>query len=102
MWIYPNKEQVVVQGADSTSIYNFASGVVDKTFCKKCGVLVGNKFKDLSQEQIDQLSEMAKGFYSRANHLHPVNLRAFDNFTLDELDIRLVPGDKFGVPYINP
>lgn len=75
--------------------------MVLKSFCKKCGVLIGNKFKDLTEDELDKLDEATKAFV-KANDLFPINIRALDNFTLDELDIKVVPGDKRGTPYVNP
>ncbi|CAI4210727.1 unnamed protein product [Parascedosporium putredinis] len=101
-WIYPELKEVVVQGGDSITNYNFSWGIINKSFCKKCGVLIGSKFRDLTQDEVDGLGEAAKAFYLRANNLQPVNLRALDNFTLDGLDIKIVDGTKFGRDYVEP
>jgi len=101
VWIYPNKDQLVIQGWDSITDYTFNSGMVLKSFCKKCGVLIANKVRDLTQDEMDKLDEATRAF-TKANNLYPVNIRALDNFTLDELDIKVVPGHKHGTPYVNP
>jgi hypothetical protein len=85
IWIYPLNEQVVMHAEDPSNIgrYAFSMHILNKTFCKICGVNLTNEYKpDQTEEQRANLSEGGKRFQQFAKSHHPVNLRV-----LPEVDV---------------
>ena len=101
VWMYPKKEQVAVQGLESLTQYAFNAKLNSKSFCKVCGVNPIVEWPDMSQEHLDSLPEIARGHRERGLAVTPVNVRVLDNFSLDGLKIKYIPGDH-GTPYVNP
>ncbi|KAK0730084.1 glutathione-dependent formaldehyde-activating enzyme, partial [Lasiosphaeris hirsuta] len=78
VWIYPKADQVVIQGEENIARYQFANRILDKTFCKICGVTISNLQADLTDEQISALREGLREWHARAQHIFPVNLRVLN------------------------
>ncbi|TDZ24852.1 Centromere protein V [Colletotrichum orbiculare MAFF 240422] len=77
-WIYPSKEQVVLHASNPSNIgrYSFAHYIVDKTFCKICGVAMTNQCNDLTEEERQARGALsAEGLPDGFRAQHPVNLR---------------------------
>jgi hypothetical protein len=107
IWIYPNKDQVVVQGADNLSYYAFATGtgVFRKAFCKTCGVYIMNDLTPMPAEQVAALPEQAQSFRARMIDIRPVTLRMLNNYNLDEIKDKVRQADGFNSikpMYVNP
>ncbi|KAL0934387.1 glutathione-dependent formaldehyde-activating gfa [Colletotrichum truncatum] len=87
-WIYPNKERVVLFAADPKNIgrYSFARHVLNKTFCKICGVCMTNEYNYSTDEERHALGAIPDdGFANRMKTEHPVNLRLFPDVDLSKL-----------------
>ena len=101
--MYPLKEQVAVQGKENLAYYRFATKSSVKSFCKTCGVQLTNDAADLTEEEIENLSEMMKALWPRIRTHRPVNLRVLDGFDLKDLNTRKSDGfTKIPIPYVNP
>jgi hypothetical protein len=103
IWVYPPAEQVVIQGQENLSYYRFAGKVIAKTFCKICGIQFTNSPADLTQEEVDALSDDLKRAYQRINTTRPVNLRVLDGFSFKDLDpVKWEGFTKMQPQYVNP
>ena len=67
-----------------------------KTFCKVCGVNVGNEAAPLSEEKLAALSPKLRGFYEMAKKLCAMNLKV-----LNGVDFAEVKEAKKGVDGLN-
>ena len=99
--MYPNRDQVTVQGRENLSYYTFNSKMISKPFCKTCGVNMMAEWTDMTQEQLDSLTEEARKFREERVGWHPVNVRVFDDFSLEGLKVMQHAGNH-GKPYENP
>ena len=95
------KDQVVLQGRENLVHYTFNHRLISKAFCNKCGVNMSAEWLDVTQEHLDSLPEEARKFREQRLGWHPVNVRVFDDFSLDGLKITHNPGNH-GKPYENP
>lgn len=75
--------------------------LTSKTFCKTCGVIMSAEWLEMSQEQLDALPEEMRKFREENRDQVLVNVRVFDNFSMDGLVVDRIPGDH-GKPYVNP
>lgn len=101
IWIYPKREQVAFQGHDNLSHYVCKDKLASKMFCKTCGVSMSAQWLELSREQLDSLSEETRKYREEKRDQFLVNIRVFDDFSMDGLKINRIPGDH-GKPYVNP
>lgn len=99
--MYPKKEQVAIQGRENLSYYSFNSHLISKPFCKTCGVNPVAEWLEVSQEHLDSLPEEPRKFREDRLDIFPVNVRVFDNFSLDGLKTVHKDGNH-GKPYENP
>ncbi|KAI8962974.1 Mss4-like protein [Daldinia sp. FL1419] len=107
VWIYPNKPQVTVVGAERMGYYSFGGGVWRKSFCRTCGVPVHNRIEDYTPEQILQLPVEQQQWTRDHLDWSPVNLRVMDGVNLSELKIKRIDGStRSGPPkpgsYVDP
>lgn len=104
VWAVPKRTQVAIQGEDSIQRYRFARRMLDKTFCKRCGVPITNDAVDLTDEEVAALSEPAQGWYQRALVTLPINVRVLNGFDYRELKEteKLNGREKIPPPYVNP
>lgn len=106
-WIYPNSTEVVLFASDPANIgrYSFARHVLNKTFCRICGVCMTNEYANLAEERRKALgAPPARGFGDAMKTRHPVNLRVFP-----DVDLAKLPEPEYGngatripPPYVNP
>lgn len=75
--------------------------MTSKTFCKTCGVNMSAEWLEVSHEHLDALPEETRKFREENKDQILVNVRVFDDFSLDGLKIDRIPGDH-GKPYVNP
>ncbi|KAK3390567.1 Mss4-like protein [Podospora didyma] len=102
-WVYPAKDQTVIQGAENLSYYVFATTNWRKAFCKTCGVHLLNVLNPLTDEEVAALSDSAREFRATRGHMRPVNIRVLNGFDLKSIEVtKSDNGTKFGVPYVNP
>ncbi|KAK2590742.1 hypothetical protein QQS21_011574 [Conoideocrella luteorostrata] len=106
IWTYPSKDQVVLHAEDASNIgrYAFSMFVLNKTFCKICGVNLTNEYKtDRTKEQEANMSEGAKKWAERGAAMHPVNLRVLPEVDVNKLK-RYHNKGSTGIPpmYENP
>lgn len=78
--------------------------IFEKTFCKVCGVNVGNQAVPLSDEQLASLSEARRGFYNMAQTLSPLNIKILNGLDWAELKevTRITEGAAAEPQYVNP
>lgn len=104
IWVFPKTEQVIVQGRENLRTYQFATGIVVKTFCKTCGVNVTNEAADLSEEQVAALPDFLRGFYAGQKLQCGLNLRVLNDYNVK--DIKEPTRSTFTVNieplYVNP
>ncbi|RYP90095.1 hypothetical protein DL770_003787 [Monosporascus sp. CRB-9-2] len=92
LWIYPNKEQVEIQGEENLGKYTFLTPGWAKTFCKTCGVLVYNQTQALTDEQLSKFSEDVRNFIVGAAHMKPINIRILNGINTKELNVSRIDG----------
>ncbi|KAI0022668.1 glutathione-dependent formaldehyde-activating enzyme [Xylariomycetidae sp. FL0641] len=105
-WIYPNKDQVVVEGEENLSVYFFAIKFGGKAFCKYCGVFVYNAIQPLPEERLEafpaEMRDKAGGRIAEALALMPVNLRIIEGLDVNDLNVEHCDGYSIGRPWIEP
>ncbi|KAI0014357.1 glutathione-dependent formaldehyde-activating enzyme [Xylariaceae sp. FL0662B] len=102
-WIYPPKEQVVIEGEENLALYVWGEKLWGKTFCKICGVPVHNVLQTISEEQVAKMTENAKKWTVGAAHLKPINLRLFDGVNVKDLNVGKIDGYNIVQPqYVEP
>lgn len=89
---------------DHLGDYRMGSKAMSKKFCRTCGVHITNLCADLSQGEIDALSEETRGWYKGAFNMVPLNLWVLDDeFDVAELKVNRFDGFEFIKPkYVNP
>lgn len=87
MWIYPTKDQVEIQGRENQSVYTFGLHAWGKTFCKICGIAVGNEPMPVTDEQLAQFPEGYRTFYLEKSHIRAINLRLIDGVDVKDLNV---------------
>ncbi|RYO86021.1 hypothetical protein DL764_009066 [Monosporascus ibericus] len=102
LWIYPNKEQVEIQGEENLGTYTFGTHACGKTFCKTCGVPVHNQIYTLTEEQLGKFSEDVRNFISGAAHLKPINIRLLNGINTKELNVSRVDGYSRPPVFVEP
>ncbi|KAK0613179.1 glutathione-dependent formaldehyde-activating enzyme [Immersiella caudata] len=104
VWVYPLKDQVVIQGKDNMNRYSFGTKCVEKWFCKTCGVNLTNTAAGLDEEQIANLPEAYRGLHGRAKLLAPLNLRILNGFHVSEIKEpeQATQGAELGPVYVSP
>ncbi|KAI0899694.1 glutathione-dependent formaldehyde-activating enzyme [Annulohypoxylon nitens] len=86
-WIYPTKEQVVLEGEDNLGVYLFNTKLFGKTFCKTCGIAVHNQRQPISEEQLDAMPEGMRNWVKGSFGLMPINLRLFNDLNIKDLNV---------------
>lgn len=99
--MYPKRNQVAIQGRENLTYYAFNDRLIAKPFCKTCGVNPVAEWTDVSQEHLDSIPEESRKFREANLGLFPVNVRTFDDFSLDGLKVTDYAG-AHGKPYENP
>lgn len=95
MWVYPPTEQVKLDAApDAIGRYRFAYGMLEKLFCKRCGVCTSNLVSDLTEEQRKAMPQAYADYSVRHAKLHPVNIRILDGIDLKRVKIQYLDGWK--------
>ncbi|OTB08104.1 hypothetical protein M426DRAFT_19254 [Hypoxylon sp. CI-4A] len=85
-WVYPKKDQVVVEGRENFSRYYFNTKLFGKTFCKTCGIAVDNEPVPLTEEEVAKLPDQVRVFFNGAQSLHPFNLRLLNGVNVKDLN----------------
>jgi len=103
IWIYPQANQVAIEGEDQLQYYSFAAGVLRKAFCKRCGVHVLSI--PPTDEQVAALPAEVREIHAKANmrSLRPVTIRVLDG--VDIRKVKTVPVDGWNMlepKYKNP
>ncbi|KID92432.1 glutathione-dependent formaldehyde-activating GFA [Metarhizium guizhouense ARSEF 977] len=106
VWMYPLNEQVVLHAEEPANIgrYAFSMHLLNKTFCKICGVNLTNEYNaDQNEEQKARQPELAKKWEAWARRHHPVNLRVLPEVDISKMSRRYGKGYT-GIPplYENP
>ncbi|KAH6605969.1 glutathione-dependent formaldehyde-activating enzyme [Trichoderma cornu-damae] len=104
IWIYSPKSSVVLSG-DEANIgkYGFNNHLIDKTFCKTCGVGLTNVFKVMSEEQVAAMPERTRDVYAVKHMYTGVNARTLHGVDLAKLKTKKVDGlNRIPGDYVNP
>ncbi|KAK0716179.1 glutathione-dependent formaldehyde-activating enzyme [Lasiosphaeris hirsuta] len=85
IWVFPKREQIVVQGRENLGTYQFAAGVVVKTFCKTCGVNVTNEAAELNEKQLAALQDFMREFHAGQKLQCGLNLRVLNDYNVKDI-----------------
>lgn len=105
LWIYPDGTQSVISGTDNLSTYRFGRKLLQKTFCKTCGVPISNEFIPRTPEEIAALPEELQKFLEARGHKRPLNIRILNNYSVEDSGVKVTKNTiaKTMLPeYINP
>lgn len=103
IWIYPLKEDTVIEGREHLAYRSFRKNIVRKAFCKHCGVHVCNEPNPLTDAEIEALDDATKGFRERSKIMRPITLRVLDDFDFKTVKTNQLDGWSIMKPlYVNP
>ncbi|KAI1105858.1 glutathione-dependent formaldehyde-activating enzyme [Jackrogersella minutella] len=103
VWLYPKKNQVVIEGKENLGVYLFNTKVFGKTFCKICGIPVHNEPQPISEERMNELEEGQRNFLNGSMDIEPINLRLFDDLNVNDLNVAHYDGyNKNPSRYVEP
>ncbi|KAI9901625.1 hypothetical protein N3K66_003442 [Trichothecium roseum] len=103
VWCYPPPESVVLSGAEENiGRYQFNWHILEKTFCKICGVPMTNKAVNMTKEQEEALPEQAVPWRALTLKSHAVNVRVFEGVDLDKLSPQRLDFKDKGPSYAAP
>ncbi|KAI1481529.1 glutathione-dependent formaldehyde-activating enzyme [Daldinia eschscholtzii] len=102
VWLYPRKEQVVIEGEENLAYYKFGTKLFGKSFCKTCGISVHNDIKPLPEEELNKLPEGQREFIKGAFSMTPINLRVLNDFDVGDLNVERDDGYSRPPPYVEP
>ncbi|PSK42025.1 hypothetical protein B9Z65_3939 [Elsinoe australis] len=107
LWTYPEDKQVVLYASDPATLgrYSFSRHVLNKTFCKICGVCMTNEYAHRTEQERKALGAIpARGFAQSMKTEHPLNLRVFPSVDLSRLrPTRLLKGaENISPQYVHP
>ncbi|TGJ83001.1 hypothetical protein E0Z10_g5766 [Xylaria hypoxylon] len=97
-WRYQPSAQVVIEGRENLVGYYFNKKIVSKNFCKSCGVPVCSETVDCSEEQVAQMDEATRQWYTQSKGLMAFNLRVINGLNVKDLN----PKHFNGYTYIQP
>lgn len=102
IWIYPKKDQVVIQGRENLAYYVITDANWHKGFCKTCGVQIMNEQDPLAPQHVDAGGEASgEGEFDWL----AINIRVLDNFDLDAIKDKMEMFDGWNLwkpLYVNP
>ncbi|KAI2469389.1 glutathione-dependent formaldehyde-activating enzyme [Annulohypoxylon bovei var. microspora] len=103
VWLYPHKEQLVIEGEDNLEVYLFNTKLFGRTFCKTCGIAVHNSIQPFSEEEFNSLPANVQIHFKGAESLRPVNLRLFNGLNIKDLNVGRFDGYNQTLPlYVEP
>ncbi|OIW31745.1 glutathione-dependent formaldehyde-activating enzyme [Coniochaeta ligniaria NRRL 30616] len=104
IWIYPKKDQIVIQGRENLSYYVFGTGGWRKGFCKTCGVQIMNEPNTLTPEQVEALPAAARAWRDEKLDSLPTTIRILNDFEFDAVKDKVARFDgwNMGAGYVNP
>ena len=103
IWIYPKPDEVVIQGTENMVGYAMGKKMMSKTFCKICGIPIGNRPNNLSEKEIAALSPESKKYYDMCFLVEPINIRILNGFDIDSVKTSRFDGyNLIGDKYVNP
>lgn len=93
VWVYPQTEQVELDAAPGAiGKYSFAYGMLEKLFCKHCGVCTSNVAADLNETQLKAMPQNYADYWARHRKLHPVNILTLDGVDMQKIKIQYLDG----------
>ena len=106
IWIYPPIPQVSLHAKDPADLvlYHFGRGLINKTFCRKCGVSITNQYRPESEGTEDpDWPDFVKEWVPMAKRLKAVNVRVLDGVDLKALpEAEKSTGGEWPPFYKNP
>lgn len=103
IWIYPPKDEVVLTGSpEDMNQRVFASGKLNKNFCRTCGVVMTNEGLVATGAMLASRAEGRGGIERYESH--SVNIRVLDDEAIDlsKLSILYADGASYPPHYVNP
>ncbi|KAI0432545.1 glutathione-dependent formaldehyde-activating enzyme [Xylaria sp. FL1042] len=97
-WTYLPRAQVAIEGSENFGVYLFNKRIASKNFCKICGVPVSSDVVQLGDEQVAQLDEQTRGWYSGMKDQVAFNLRVVNGLNIKDLN----PGRWEGYANVKP
>ncbi|RWA05046.1 hypothetical protein EKO27_g10059 [Xylaria grammica] len=102
-WAYPPKVQVIIEGRENLGEYYFNKKIASKRFCKTCGVPVCSEAAECTEEQVAQMDEASRQWYTRSKDLTAFNLRLINGLNVNDLNPTRFDGYTFIKPgYVEP
>ncbi|KAI1074055.1 glutathione-dependent formaldehyde-activating enzyme [Whalleya microplaca] len=103
-WVYPQKQQVTIDGWENLAYYVFGKKIWQKTFCKTCGIPIHNHMPYSAESQIPPMPEEDREWTIARFDLCPVNIHVLnDKIDLKDLFIKRLKGSILREPlYENP
>lgn len=103
IWIYPQKEDTVIQGEENLEYLIFNTKITRKAFCRHCGVHICNAPSPLTAAEEEALEVPTRGWRERTKDLRPISLRVLDDFDFKTVETQKLDGWNFVKPlYVNP
>ncbi|KAI1142300.1 glutathione-dependent formaldehyde-activating enzyme [Hypoxylon sp. FL0543] len=103
VWLYPKKDQVVIEGEENLGTYLFGSMLFGKTFCKTCGIAVHNQVQPITEDELNAMTEERRNFIKGGMEMTPINLRLFNDLDVEDLNVAHFDGYNKNLPlYVEP
>ncbi|KAF3061925.1 hypothetical protein GL218_04093 [Daldinia childiae] len=102
VWLYPQKDQVEIEGEENLAYYKFGTELAEKSFCKTCGISIHNNIPPISEEELNKLPEGVREFIKGGLSLTPINLRVFNDLDVGNLNVKQVDGYNRPPLYVEP
>ncbi|KAL7951524.1 Mss4-like protein [Trichoderma barbatum] len=104
LWVYSLSKSVVLTGDEANmGKYQFNTRMMDKVFCKICGVILTNEFHDISEEEIAALPEKMRRLRDGQHMFTGVNARVLNGVDVTKFKTKKVDGlNKLPGDYASP
>ncbi|KAI1365475.1 glutathione-dependent formaldehyde-activating enzyme [Xylaria arbuscula] len=102
-WAYPFGKQIAWEGEENIGSYLFNKNIVNKRFCKICGVPIGSVGVELTDEELAKFDANTQGWHKSFKGKVALNLRLVDG--LDVKDLKTTRMDGYGLikpGYVEP
>ncbi|KAK7956203.1 uncharacterized protein PG986_005425 [Apiospora aurea] len=102
-WLYPQANQVVMNGQDHLAYYTMGNGMLANGFCEICGVPIDNKFQEFSSSEPSLLSYRNRIFYIISRDGWFLNAKVMNDVDFPPMRVRYLNGWNDHKPtYVNP
>ncbi|KAI1806150.1 glutathione-dependent formaldehyde-activating enzyme [Daldinia bambusicola] len=102
VWLYPQKDQVEIEGEENLAYYKYGHKLFGKSFCKTCGISIHNNVQPVSEEELNKLPEDQREVVKGGLSLMPINLRVINGLDVGDLNVKQVDGYSRPPLYVEP